>query len=79
MQVKLITPEKTLFEGAATYVQVPGLLGEFGVMPNHEPFISLLKPGNITVDLVGGEKQEFPVTGGIAEIANDNVTLLVEA
>ncbi len=78
MQVKLITPEKTLFEGTATYVQVPGLLGEFGVMPKHEPFISLLKPGHVTVELIGGEKQEFAVTGGIAEIANDNITLLVE-
>jgi len=79
MQVKLITPEKTLFEGAANYVQVPGLLGELGVMPNHEPFISLLKAGTVGIESSGSARQEFAVTGGVAQIVHDNVTLLVEA
>jgi F-type H+-transporting ATPase subunit epsilon len=79
MQVKLITPEKTLFEGAATYVQVPGVLGEFGVMPNHEPFISLLKAGTVGIESAGAARQEFHVTGGVAQILHDNVTLLVES
>ena len=79
MQVKLITPEKTLFVATATYVQVPGLLGEFGVMPNHEPFISILKAGTVGIDTPGAARQEFPITGGVAQIVHDNVTLLVEA
>lgn len=79
MQVQLITPEKTLFKGTASYVQVPGIAGEFGVMPNHESFISLLKAGVVGIDEAGSPRQEFPITGGVAEIANDNVTLLIEA
>ena len=78
MNVQLITPEKVLFEGDASYVQVCGTQGEFGVLPNHAPFISTLKEGNITVDVVGGGKQEFHVTGGVAEVLPEKVTLLVE-
>ncbi len=78
MQVQLISPEKTLFEGEAAYVQVPGVMGEFGVLPNHAPFISTLKAGNVSVDLAGGEKKEFAVTGGVAEVQAERVTILVE-
>ena len=78
MKVQLITPEKILFEDDAAYVQVCGSQGEFGVLPNHAPFISTLKEGNITIDLVGGEKKEFHVVSGVAEVLPERVTLLVE-
>ena len=77
MQVQLITPEKILFEGDATYVQIPGVMGEFGVLPNHSPFISTLKEGTIGIDLASGEKKSFPVTGGVAEVQAEKVTILV--
>lgn len=78
MQIKLITPEKILFEGEASYVQVCGSQGEFGVLPNHAPLISTLKEGNIAIDLKSGEKKQFHVTGGVAEVLPEQVTLLVE-
>jgi len=78
MQVQLITPEKILFEGAANYVQVCGSQGEFGVLPNHAPFISTLKEGIIAIELPSGERQEFPVTSGVAEVQAEKVTILVE-
>lgn len=78
MQVQLITPEKILFAGDATYVQIPGKMGEFGVLPNHAPFISTLREGTIGVDVEGGARKEFHVTSGVAEVLPDRVTLLVE-
>ncbi len=78
MQVKLITPEKILFEGDASYVQVCGAQGEFGILPNHAPFISTLREGNISINLAGGDTKEFHVVSGVAEINDNNVTLLVE-
>jgi len=78
MQLQLITPEKILFEGEAKYISVPGTLGEFGVLPGHEPFVSTLQPGIVSVDLASGERKEFPVTGGIAEIVPEKCVLLVD-
>lgn len=78
MQVQLITPEKVLFEGEATYVQIPGSTGEFGVLPHHAPFVSSLRAGVVGVEVTGGAKQEFTVTAGVAEISNNKVTILVD-
>lgn len=78
MQVQIITPEKILFDGAANYVQICGSQGEFGVLPNHAPFISTLKEGVVSVEVAGGAKQEFPVKSGVAEVNAQKVTLLVE-
>ncbi|MEQ1789004.1 MAG: ATP synthase F1 subunit epsilon [Rickettsiales bacterium] len=78
MQVQLITPEKILFEGVASYVQVCGSQGEFGVLPNHSPLVSTLREGSIIVTLANGEKEEFHVVSGVAEVLPESVTLLVE-
>ena len=78
MQVQLITPEKILFDGAANYVQVCGAMGEFGVLPNHAPLVSALKAGKVAVELAGGERKEFEVSGGVAEVQAGKVTILVD-
>jgi len=78
MQVQLITPEKILFAGDASYVQICGTNGEFGVLPNHAPLVSTLKEGTVGVELASGEKREFNVKSGVAEVSPDAVTLLVE-
>lgn len=79
MQVKLITPEKTLFSAEATQVQAPGTLGEFGVFPGHMPFISTLKPGVITIETEAGQKLKVAVIGGIAEVVPEHCTILAES
>lgn len=78
MKLQVITPEKILFEGEASYVQIPGTEGEFGVLDGHAPVVSTLKEGVVTVDLASGEKKEFSVTGGVAEVVPERCTLLVE-
>lgn len=79
MHLQVITPEKIVLEDEARYVSAPGTLGDFGVLPGHEPFVSTLKPGTVIIELTSGERKEFPVTGGIAEITPDKCTLLVDA
>ncbi len=79
MELKIITPEKVLFAGDASMVTVPGADGEFGVLPGHSPVISTLRPGEIVIDLEGGEQKRIPVEGGVAEVTPERVTLLIEA
>jgi F-type H+-transporting ATPase subunit epsilon len=79
MKVQLITPEKILFEGDAEMVTAPGTEGDFGALPGHSPLISTLRSGVITIDLVGGEKREVAITGGVAEVTPDHATFLIEA
>jgi F-type H+-transporting ATPase subunit epsilon len=79
MQLKLITPERVYFAGEITQVQIPGMLGDFGVLPGHAPFVSTIREGVVTIDLVGGETRKISVTGGIAEVTPEQCVVLADS
>lgn len=78
MKVEIITPDKTVFEGEAEVVQLPGKDGSFEILNNHAPIISVLKKGKIKV--VDAEKKAalFEVNGGVIEVIKNNVLILAE-
>ena len=79
MKLQLITPEKTFFEGEIASVQIPGTMGDFGVLPGHAPFISTIRAGVVTIELAGGGRKLVNVTGGIAEVTPQQCTLLADS
>ncbi|MDE0723472.1 MAG: ATP synthase F1 subunit epsilon [Alphaproteobacteria bacterium] len=78
MKFDLVTPVKQLASFDAELVVVPGAEGEFGVLENHAPLISTLKPGKIHVRTKSGETHDFAVAYGFADVAGDHVTVLAE-
>ena len=78
MKFDLVSPEQRLLSGEASAVRIPGAEGDLTAMPNHAPTITTLRPGILTVEMAGGDK-EFAVTGGFAEITSDGTTVLAEA
>lgn len=66
-----------LFDGEAVSVSLPGEDGIFVVLANHEAFVTPLKQGNIVVETVDGSKQIFDIQKGIAEISNNQATVLL--
>jgi F-type H+-transporting ATPase subunit epsilon len=77
MRVEIITPDKELFKGEASYVGVPGVDGSMGFLENHAPLITVLKAGDVRVMTDGGE-QTFAVKGGVVEVMNNTVLVLAE-
>lgn len=77
LQVELVTPEKLLFSDQAEMVEAPGVEGDFGVLPQHAPFVSLLKPGLVTIHQGGAKKQIF-VTSGLAQVDGEKCVILAE-
>lgn len=65
-----------LYSGNAHSVTVPGSEGELTLLPQHEPLISALKKGTITVR-DAGEPRTFSIERGILETSNGQVTILV--
>ena len=47
MNVKIISPEKIIYEGESTLLKLPGVSGSFEILKNHAPIISVLSKGNI--------------------------------
>ena len=58
MDITVLTPDKTLFNGEITSVKVPGTLGEFQVLKNHAPIVSALENGKVTI-VTAGKKVEY--------------------
>lgn len=73
----LVSPERELFNGEVDHVVVPGSEGEFGVMPNHAPVMSVIKPGALRVINDGAERRIF-VNGGFADVTPEGLTVLAE-
>lgn len=73
----LVSPERELFNGEVDQVVVPGSEGEFGVLPNHSPVMSVIKPGALKVINDGAERRIF-VNGGFADVTPDGLTVLAE-
>lgn len=73
----LVTPEKVLFDQETTMVVIPGLDGDIGVLPQHAPLLTLLRPGVIAI--YEGEKVllRIFVDGGFAEVTPERCTALV--
>ena len=59
-------------------VTVPGVEGDFGVLVNHAPVISTLRPGVLTVQRQGAEIERIFVRGGFAEVNLEGLTVLAE-
>ena len=73
----LVSPERRLFAGDVDQVVVPGEEGDFGVLPQHAPFMSVIRPGAITVMNDGGSERTF-IHGGFAEVTPNGLTILAE-
>ena len=78
LEVSLISPEATVFEGRASQVIVPAWDGQLGVMPDHAPMIVLLGGGELRIDAEGGQ-QRFDVVGGFMQVVENRVTILSES
>ncbi len=77
MTVNILTPDKQLYEGEATYVGLPGTDGSLGILSNHAPLVTTLRNGEITVK-TGSEEMSFEVNGGTVEVLNNHVTILAQ-
>ncbi len=74
----IVSAEGSLFNGRAELLVVNGVNGELGVLPNHAPLLTSLKPGAVKITHVGGEEDFFYVSGGMLEVQPDTVTILAD-
>jgi len=75
---ELVSPEKLLFSGEVEQVDLPGDEGDLGVLANHAPMVTTLRPGILTMRAAGGE-QKIVVLGGFAEVSASGLTVLADA
>jgi len=77
INVELVSPENLVFSQDTEMVVIPGIEGDFGVLHNHAPMISTLRPGVVIVNDKGQKKQVF-VSGGFVEVTGERCTILAK-
>ena len=73
----LVAPEKLLFSGEVSQVDVPGAEGDFGVLAGHAPLITTLRPGILVVH-GEGRQMRIVVSGGFAEVSPAGLNVLAD-
>ena len=79
LQVTIVSAEHAIFSGEAEMVIAPGEAGELGILPQHAPLLTRIRPGTVKVKLVGKDEEEvIYVSGGILEVQPKAVTILAD-
>ena len=78
--VEVVSADRELYSGEATFVIAQTTVGELGVLANHEPLLGQLVPGGFVVIVEeSGDRRAAAVEGGFLSVTGESVTILAEA
>lgn len=77
LNLEIVTPEKKVLSETVESVTVPTISGEVGILTNHAPLISSLKPGILSYNKSGGT-EKMVISGGFVEISANKVSVLAD-
>ena len=79
LHVDVVSVEENIFSGEASFVALPGEVGELGIYPRHTPLITRIRPGAVRIRRADNGQEEFVfVAGGILEVQPNAVTVLAD-
>lgn len=78
LHFELVTPERLAISEQVAMVEVPGELGDFGVLPGHAPFMSMIRPGVVSVHQLDGSVKYYFIPSGYAEVNPEGCVVLTE-
>ncbi len=92
MFLEIVTPEQVVFNAEVTSIAAPGIDGEFQMLNDHAPIISLLVAGNIKIDVTNLDAENakvlvkstednrwnYKIKGGVIEVKNNKVIVLAD-
>jgi F-type H+-transporting ATPase subunit epsilon len=92
MFLEIVTPEASLFKGEVDSVLVPGVNGEFQMLNNHAPIVSLLQKGNVkifgNISISEANLKKFdtkdkgctllPINSGTIELKENKIIILAD-
>ena len=77
LHLRIVSPEKVVYDGEVESVLVPGTLGSFQILTDHAPIISSLEKGVVEYQ-THQHKQKIEILGGFVEVKQNSVSLCVE-
>jgi F-type H+-transporting ATPase subunit epsilon len=77
LHFEFVSPERVLFSGDVDQVDLPGVEGDMGILAEHAPLVTTLRPGILTI-FNGSARESVVVIGGIAEVSPAGLTVLAD-
>ena len=77
--LKVLTPAGLALEEQAVSVIAPGEVGYLGMLRDHAPLVTTLKPGTLAWKLASGERRAVQLGSGLMEVVHNHVTILTES
>lgn len=78
-RLSVVTPERVIYEENVVSIIAPGEVGYLGIMSNHAPIITSLKPGKLTVKDGSGKEINLALSGGFLENSKNTCTILADS
>ncbi|MDR1648136.1 MAG: F0F1 ATP synthase subunit epsilon [Zoogloeaceae bacterium] len=78
IHVDVVSAEEAIFSGLVEFAVFPGESGELGILPNHTPLLTRIKPGSIRLKAPGGKFETLFVSGGMLEVQPHLITVLAD-
>jgi F-type H+-transporting ATPase subunit epsilon len=73
LTVEIITPNKTILKAETSEVTIPSYEGQMGILKDHIPLITFLRPGIISIQ---DQEKDYYVEEGTVEFSNNNLLIL---
>lgn len=77
IKLSIVTPEREVVDTEVDEIIAPGWDGEFGVLPNHAPFLAIIRSGELDYR-IGSDVHSMAVGFGFVEVLPDKVTVMIE-
>jgi F-type H+-transporting ATPase subunit epsilon len=78
LTVEIVTPDRRAYEGAASSVTLPTVLGSIGILPGHQPITAIIAAGEVLVTL-DGKVSRLAIDQGFVRVVADKVSVVTEA
>jgi F-type H+-transporting ATPase subunit epsilon len=78
IEVELVSAERRVWSGDASFVLARTTEGEIGILPHHAPLLGILVNGVVTIRVMDGSVVTAAVHGGFLSVANNRVSILAE-
>lgn len=78
LTVKFVAADREVWEGEAKNVIARTTEGEIGIMPGHQPILSVLVEGDVVVVPESGERLAFEIDGGFLSVDSDVISVVAE-
>lgn len=78
MQVNIVAADHPVWQGTAKSVTIPASEGGMGILPNHEPVLTVIKEGSIVLVDPDGNRHSVIVTDGFISFDSNKLTVAVE-